>query len=99
MPALAQRGHGALLEGWRPEFERLREQGRAIRQEAIENLHRYLDAFEARAKEMGVTVHRAVDAEAANRYVIELAKRRGLVFAGMGAAALGAGAAAVRAAR
>jgi L-lactate dehydrogenase complex protein LldF len=78
MPALRQRGHGALLAGWRPEFERLRERAREIRAETIAHLGRYVDEFETKVKAVGGTVYRARDAADANRYVIELAKQRGI---------------------
>jgi len=57
------------------EFEAMRDKLAAIKDEVIEHLPEYVDRFQKAAEEHGIHVHRAADAEAANRYVLELCRR------------------------
>ncbi len=52
-----------------PEWEQLRELASQIKDHTLSHLDEYLEAFEAKAKENGVTVHWAVDAAEHNRIV------------------------------
>ncbi len=61
-----------------PCWEELRERASRVKTHTIENLDRYLQLFEERVTEMGGIVRFAADAEAANRYVLDLAKARGV---------------------
>ena len=49
----------------------------AIKDEVIDHLPDYMDRFQREAEARGVHVYRAADAEAANRYVLELCRARG----------------------
>ncbi|MFO1038920.1 MAG: LutB/LldF family L-lactate oxidation iron-sulfur protein [Geminicoccaceae bacterium] len=60
-----------------PEFEALRDQGRDIKNHALENLDLYLEAFEAKVLERGGKVHWARDAAEARQIVLEICKARG----------------------
>ena len=60
------------------DWEALRERARQVKTHTIANLDRYLEMFEARVTEMGGIVRFAADAEAANRYVLDLARSRGV---------------------
>ncbi|WP_421947649.1 lactate utilization protein B [Phaeodactylibacter xiamenensis] len=52
-----------------PEWEQLRELASQIKDHTLSRLDEYLEAFEAKAKENGVTVHWAADAAEHNRIV------------------------------
>jgi L-lactate dehydrogenase complex protein LldF len=60
------------LDNW----EELRTQARAIKDETLLHLDRYLEQFTARAEAAGAQVHWARDAAEANRIVCRLAKER-----------------------
>jgi L-lactate dehydrogenase complex protein LldF len=53
-----------------PDWETRRQRARAVRADVIEHLDEYIAQFAARLTENGVIVHRAVDAEEANRIVL-----------------------------
>lgn len=57
-----------------PDWEALREQGRAIKEEVLFNLDRYLEQFESNAQRQGITVHWARDAKEACGVIVRLAK-------------------------
>ena len=59
-----------------PNWEELRTQARAIKDEALLHLDRYLDEFVANAESRGAKIHRAHDAAEANAIVCGLAKER-----------------------
>ena len=61
-----------------PEFEAMRNRLAAIKDEVIEHLPDYIERFQAEAEKRGVHVYRARDAEAANRYVVELCQAQGI---------------------
>lgn len=56
-----------------PDWEALRERGRAIKDHVLFNLDRYLEQFEANAQRQGIRVHWARDAEEACRLIVKLA--------------------------
>jgi L-lactate dehydrogenase complex protein LldF len=60
-----------------PEFERLRDLGRDIKNHALAHLDLYLEAFEAKVLEKGGQVHWARDAAEARRIVLELCRDAG----------------------
>ncbi len=55
-----------------PEFDALREVGRNLKNQVIENLDFYLERFEAKVKEQGGQVHWARDAAEANQIVLAI---------------------------
>jgi L-lactate dehydrogenase complex protein LldF len=57
-----------------PEFEQLRDLGRAIKDHALAHLDLYLEAFEARVREQGGQVHWARDAAEARAIVLALCR-------------------------
>ncbi len=59
------------------DWESLREHARAIKEETLQQLDRYLDQFATRAEAAGATVHWAETAEEGCAIVIELARRHG----------------------
>ncbi len=61
-----------------PNWEELREQARQVKTLTIDNLGYYLERFEERVTAFGGVVHFAPDAEAASKYVLDLAKARGV---------------------
>lgn len=61
-----------------PEFEAMRDRMAAIKDEVIERLPEYVEQFQRASEARGVTVYRAVDAEDANRYVLELCQRHNI---------------------
>lgn len=74
-------------QGWRTnrfnaveeiEFAELRDQLKARKTEVQDNLEAYVDKFQAAAEKAGATVHRARNAEEANRIVHEIAQRHGI---------------------
>jgi L-lactate dehydrogenase complex protein LldF len=60
-----------------PDLEALRDHAAAIKAHALDHLDRYLEEFEARARERGASVHWAEDAASHNRIVAELLAARG----------------------
>jgi len=60
-----------------PDWEELRESGKAIKQELLANLDRYLLQFEAAVDAAGGHVHWARDAAEANAIVAQIARRHG----------------------
>jgi L-lactate dehydrogenase complex protein LldF len=60
-----------------PEFEELREQARAIKDHALDNLDLYLEAYEARVTEAGGKVHFAETGEDARRIILEICRSVG----------------------
>jgi L-lactate dehydrogenase complex protein LldF len=61
-----------------PEWEILRDAASAIKDNVLSNLSAYLQEFEAKAKDNGIVVHWAADAEAHNRIVLGLLKAKGV---------------------
>jgi L-lactate dehydrogenase complex protein LldF len=60
-----------------PDWEELRDAGRAIKQDVLANLGRYLEQFEAEATAAGAVVHWARDAAEANAVVVDVARAHG----------------------
>ena len=60
-----------------PDWEALRGRASAVKAHLLDHLDRYLERFEERARALGVHVHWAADAEAANRIVSLLLTARG----------------------
>ena len=60
-----------------PEFDALRDQGRAIKDHTLANLDFYLARFEERVRAAGGQVHWAVDAQAARAIVLEICRKAG----------------------
>jgi L-lactate dehydrogenase complex protein LldF len=60
-----------------PEWEALRELASAIKRHTVGNLAHYLEEFERRATENGVTVHWARDASEHNAIVLDVLRERG----------------------
>jgi L-lactate dehydrogenase complex protein LldF len=60
-----------------PEFERLREQGRAIKNHTLENLDLYLEAYEEKVLEEGGVVHWAETADEARAIVLDICRSVG----------------------
>ena len=61
-----------------PDGEAARDHARQIRAHTIAHLETYLDRFVEQARASGAHVHLAVDAEAATRLVVDLARARGV---------------------
>jgi L-lactate dehydrogenase complex protein LldF len=61
-----------------PGWERLRDRARRVKEHTLENLGHYLEEFSRNVERRGGHVFWARDAEAANRYVAEVAARRGV---------------------
>src|ERR1044071_653202 len=59
-----------------PNWEELRTQARAIKDEVLSDLDRYLKEFVRNAESRGATVHRAHDAAEANSIICGLVKER-----------------------
>ncbi|HEX8560553.1 MAG TPA: LutB/LldF family L-lactate oxidation iron-sulfur protein [Pyrinomonadaceae bacterium] len=59
------------------EWERLRERAREVKNHTLAHLDYYLAQFAANVERAGGRVFWAADAAAANRYVVEVARRRG----------------------
>lgn len=64
-----------------PDWEWLRQQAEQIKKHTIEQLDVYLEQFAERVTALGGHVYWARDAEAACRYVVNLAKQRGVTLA------------------
>jgi L-lactate dehydrogenase complex protein LldF len=60
-----------------PEFDRLREQARAIKDHALGHLDLYLEAFEAKVQAAGGHVHYAETAEDARRLILDICRKAG----------------------
>ena len=60
------------------EFEAMRDRLAAIKDEVIERLPEYVQRFQEAAEARGIIIYRAADAEAANRYVLNLCRERGI---------------------
>ncbi|OGN94454.1 MAG: iron-sulfur cluster-binding protein [Chloroflexi bacterium RBG_13_50_21] len=56
-----------------PDLQVLRERAHSVRAEVIENLDRYLEQFTTHAKENGMLIHHALDADQAIKLVLEIA--------------------------
>lgn len=61
-----------------PEWEQLRETASQIKNNVLSNLGNYLEQFEEQAKQNGITVHWAADAEEHNRIVHGILKQNGV---------------------
>ena len=61
-----------------PDWEELRERGRAVKAHTIEHLDYYLELLEQNVIRAGGKVYFAKDAEAATQYVVDLAHSRGV---------------------
>ena len=59
-----------------PEFEQLREEARAIKDHALDNLDLYLEAYEARVTACGGQVHFAETGEDARKITLDICRRR-----------------------
>jgi len=64
----------ASVDGW----EQLREHASNIKEQALGNLDKYLIEFEGKAKENGIRVHWAVDAQEHNKIVLDLLQKKGV---------------------
>ena len=64
-----------------PDWEEMRERGRAIKAHTLDNLDYYLELLESNVAKAGGRVFFARDADAANGYVIDLARSRGVKIA------------------
>jgi L-lactate dehydrogenase complex protein LldF len=60
-----------------PEFERLRDEGRAIKDHVLEHLDLYLEAFEQKVTALGGQVHWAADAAEARDHVLAICRAAG----------------------
>ncbi|MQX35871.1 LutB/LldF family L-lactate oxidation iron-sulfur protein [Roseospira navarrensis] len=60
-----------------PEFEALRDAGKAIKDHALQHLDHYLERFEAKVLEGGGHVHWARDADSACRAVLDICRQHG----------------------
>ena len=60
------------------EFAQMRDKLAAIKDDVIDHLPDYIDRFQRAAEARGAIVYRAADAEAANRYVLQLCRDRGI---------------------
>jgi len=60
-----------------PEFDALRDEGRKIKEHALENLDFYLERFEAKVREAGGLVHWARDAHEARDIILGICKDAG----------------------
>ena len=61
-----------------PNWEEMRDRARAIKVHTLDNLDHYLEMVEANVAKAGGQVFFATDAAAANRYVLDLARRSGV---------------------
>ena len=80
--ALARFGEGFPVKRRRavarmPEFEALRDAGKAIKDHTLEHLDFYLERFEAKVVEAGGKVHWCADAEAARQTVLAICRDAG----------------------
>ncbi|MGD8428790.1 MAG: LutB/LldF family L-lactate oxidation iron-sulfur protein [Ectothiorhodospiraceae bacterium] len=60
-----------------PDFERLRERGRDIKNHSLENLDYYLEQFSSRVEEQGGNVHWAEDGDTARDIIMDICRRAG----------------------
>ncbi len=58
-----------------PEFEALRDQGRALKTHVLEHLDLYLEAYEAKVKASGGHVHWAESAEQAREIILDICRK------------------------
>jgi L-lactate dehydrogenase complex protein LldF len=65
------------FQDW-PEGETLRTQAHQIKAKVMDHLEPYLDQLETSARALGVQVHRSADAADARRYILDLARSRGV---------------------
>ena len=59
-----------------PNWEKMRDQARLIKAHTMDNLDFYLEMVERNVLKLGGNVFFATDADAANRYIVDLAQRR-----------------------
>ena len=71
------RAKRAAIVGEVPDWEQLREAGRAIKAETMAHLDRYLEQLEANVTAHGGVVHWARDANEANRIIVDLVRGTG----------------------
>jgi L-lactate dehydrogenase complex protein LldF len=71
------RAKRASVVGELPDWEQLRNAGKAIKEDVLANLDRYLVEFESAVVAAGGQVHWARDADEANAVVVEIAKAHG----------------------
>jgi L-lactate dehydrogenase complex protein LldF len=71
------RGKRALVVGETDDWQALREAGRRIKAHVLEHLDTYLTRFEEQCTRAGGHVHWAVDADDANRIVVEIIRSHG----------------------
>ncbi len=71
--------HQARIEAGQatPNWERMRDVARAIKAHTMDNLDHYLEMVESSVTSAGGKVFFATDAEAANRYILDLARAKG----------------------
>jgi L-lactate dehydrogenase complex protein LldF len=69
------RNKRARVVGEMPDWQRLREAGRRIKEHTLQHLDRYLLQFEEACTRAGGQVHWARDADEANRIIVDLVKR------------------------
>jgi L-lactate dehydrogenase complex protein LldF len=69
------------LSGVASEWEELRTAGKQIKDHTLEHLDYYLEAFATRVEQQGGKIFWADDAAAANAYITEVARRRGVKLA------------------
>lgn len=62
-------------------WEELREEARRIKRDVVMRLPQYLDQAERRLREHGIKVVRALDADAACHYILDIAKAKGAKLA------------------
>jgi len=71
------RAKRAAIVGELPDWEELREAGRAIKTETMAHLDRYLEQLETNVTAHGGVVHWARDANEANRIIVDLVRGTG----------------------
>jgi L-lactate dehydrogenase complex protein LldF len=69
--------HRETMVAERDDWEELRDRAAAAKDEVLANHARYLDEFIESARRRGAHVHRAADAAAARRIIVELARKKG----------------------
>ncbi len=66
------------------DFDALREKASAIRMEVLDNLPAYIESFTTRATKAGASVHRAADAESANRIIADILRNNNVKMVAKG---------------
>ncbi len=66
------------------DFNALREKASTIRMEVLDNLPAYIESFTTRATKAGASVHRATDAESANRIIADILKSKNVKMVAKG---------------